>query len=127
MILRLETNEFTTGKFCNFGNMRIEVYEKYAVRSTYDQSWWELNMPPGTTPPESTYGYRRTMVGIDYIERPIEIPGSKDEMMIRFWSGEDMIIKADYDDFCILLADLEDGLLDYDDEVPPQIRAENQQ
>ena len=56
------------------------------------------------------YGYRRTMVMVDFIERPIEIPGNKKETIVRFMSGEDMIILSNFDDFCIALHDIEEQI-----------------
>ena len=47
---------------------------------------------------------------VDFIERPIEIPGSKKEFMVRFMSGEDMTCLGRYDDFCIALHDIEEQI-----------------
>lgn len=92
--------------------LRVEVYEKYPIDGDISPDYWaNLKIKP---PPES-YSYRRTMPLIDTIERPIEIPGSEDEFIIRFWTGEDMICKGDYDEFCILLNDIESDLI-FDDE-----------
>lgn len=85
---------------------RIELYEKYLAEGEYSRDWWRDNMPEGTEPP-LTYGYRRTMPFLEEIDRPIEIPNNKDECIVRFWTGEEIIIKANYDEFCIFLHDVE--------------------
>ena len=108
---------------------RIEVYEKYKIKSTgYDADWWAENMPKGSTPPESAaqYGYRRTMPLIDHIERPIELPGNNKECIIRFWSGEDMTILCNYDEFCVRLHDLEEEMMIEREAIMEEIsRAQN--
>lgn len=95
---------------------RMEVYEKYATQNSssgYSAEWWRENMPHGTPVPDATYeyGYRRTMVLVDTIERPIEIPKNKKELILMFWSGDTMIVKGCYDDFCIELHDIEEQCL----------------
>jgi hypothetical protein len=85
---------------------RLELYEKYLTEGLYTEDWWRENMPPGTKPPTS-YGYRRTMPCLQEIDRPIEIPGNLDECIVRFWTGEEIIIRSNYDDFCIYLHDVE--------------------
>lgn len=86
---------------------RIEIYEKYAKSSDYSYDWWRENMPHGTKPPATSYGYRRTMILVEQIERPIEIVNNKKECIIKFWDGSEMVIKSNYDDFCIRLNDAE--------------------
>jgi hypothetical protein len=95
--------------------MRIEIYEKYPIRGEYDAEWWADNMPAGTTPPNQSYGYRRTMVLIEQIERPIEIPGNNKEFMVRLTSGEDIVCLGSYDDFCVKLHDLEEEMMIQDE------------
>ena len=95
---------------------RIEVYEKYPLAGELSDEYYE-NL--GMKPPESEYGYRRTFPLVEMIERPIEIPGNKKELILRFWSGEDMTILSDYDEFCIMLQDLELELL-VDEDCEPK-------
>ena len=85
---------------------RIEIYERYLAEGEYSIDWWKQNMPEGTEPP-LTYGYRRTMPLLAEIDRPIEIVGNLDECIIKFWTGEEIIIKSNYDEFCIALNDAE--------------------
>ena len=47
---------------------------------------------------------------VDFIERPIEIPGNKKEIIVRFMSGEDIVCLADFDEFCIALHDIEEQM-----------------
>lgn len=113
------------------------MYEKYPVTTNgYDADWWLENMPKGTPPPDQQYGYRRTMILVDVIERPIEVVGSNDEFMIRFWSGEDMICCGNYDEFCVTLHDMEEEMMieqevmrqqieDMDEVEPPPPQSEN--
>lgn len=86
--------------------LRIEIYEKYLAEGEYSADWWRENMPEGTEPPLQ-YCYRRTMPLLQEIDRPIEIVGNSDECIVRFWTGEEITIKANYDDFCIFLNDIE--------------------
>jgi hypothetical protein len=106
---------------------RIEVYEKYAVQiaGEYSAEWWRENMPEGTPMPTTgtNYGYRRTMIIVDTIERPIEIPKNKKELLIRFWSGDTMIVKANYDEFCVALHDVEEQCL-IEEEMRMQLASE---
>lgn len=87
---------------------RIEVYEKYIVSQEKNEEYWESL---GIKPPASEYGYRRTLILLDQIERPIEIPGNKNECVLRFWGGDDIVIKCSYDDFCIQLNDIEERMM----------------
>lgn len=96
--------------------MRIEVYEKYSVGDAYDAEWWRENMPAGSIPPEEKHSFRRTMLELELIERPIEIPGNKKEMILRMWTGEDITIKENYDDFCTMLHDMEE--MEDEDDAP---------
>ena len=88
---------------------RIELYEKYFIEHEDEPDWEGMGVvsPKNQSP---KYGYRRTMVMVDFIERPIEIPGNKKETIVRFMSGEDMIILANFDDFCIALHDIEEQI-----------------
>lgn len=88
--------------------MRIEVYEKYCTEEPPDPDWWQNVMGHKTPLPEPEYSYRRTMIEVALIERPIEIPGNKKELILRMWTGEDMTIKDNYDSFCTLLHDYEE-------------------
>ena len=111
--------------------VRIEVTEKYPVQSKanskYDRQWWLENV--GKLPPDEaenqSYDYRRTYLILDTIERPIEIPGKKGECILRLYSGEDIIIKENYDEFCIRLDDLEDLVEQYEDEMIRESIAKN--
>jgi len=87
---------------------RIEVYEKY-YKEGDDPDWESMGIPTPKNQ-EYEYGYRRTMVMVDFIERPIEIPGNKKEFVLRFMNGEDMICKGDYDQFSITLHDAEEQM-----------------
>lgn len=101
---------------------RIEVYEKYTLPGQYTEEQWNDFMGLKGSPPSSGYGYRRTMPLIDQIERVIEIPGNSKECILRFWSDEEMTIRANYDEFCIRLMDLEEEieLARYGEEDLPQ-------
>ena len=91
---------------------RIEVYEKYEVESPdgHDTEYWREILPAGSTIPEPEYSYRRTMILVDTIDRPIEIEGNKRELILRMYGGEDLTIKANYDQFCIALNDIEEEM-----------------
>jgi len=88
---------------------RIELYEKYFIEQEDEPDWEGMGVVSPKNQP-TKYGYRRTMVMVDFIERPIEIPGNKKETIVRFMSGEDMIILANFDDFCISLHDIEEQI-----------------
>jgi len=88
---------------------RIELYEKYFIEQEDEPDWRGMGVVSPKNQP-TKYGYRRTMVMVDFIERPIEIPGNKKETIVRFMSGEDMIILANFDDFCISLHDIEEQI-----------------
>ena len=102
---------------------RIEVYEKYEVESPdgHDAEYWREILPAGSTITEPEYSYRRTMILVDTIERPIEIEGSDDEMILRLYGSEDMTIKSGYDDFCLLLHDVEEEMFIEEEEIAQQI------
>lgn len=102
---------------------RIEVYEKYEIESAegHDAEYYRNILPPGATIPEPEYSYRRTMVLIDTIERPIEIEGNDEEMILRMYGAEDMLIRANYDEFCLTLHDIEEQMYIEDDEETEQI------
>jgi len=93
---------------------RIELYEKYVVEDYGGPDWEAMGVSSPKNQKEK-YGYRRTMVMVDFIERPIEIPGNEKEMIVRMMSGEDMIILANFDDFCIALHDIEEQMRIEDD------------
>lgn len=85
--------------------MRIEVYEKYILDGSKDEDYWKnLGVEPEC-------GYRRTLIFVEQIERPIEIPENKNECIIRFWGGDDIVVKCPYDDFCIQLNDVEERMI----------------
>jgi len=88
---------------------RIELYEKYFIEQEDEPDWEGMGVVSPKNQP-TKYGYRRTMVMVDFIERPIEIPGNKKETIVRFMSGEDMIILSNFDDFCIALHDIEEQI-----------------
>lgn len=88
---------------------RIELYEKYFIEHEDEPDWESMGVPSPRNQ-SNKYGYRRTMVMVDFIERPIEIPGSKKEFVVRFMSGEEMICFGDYDQFCIALHDIEEQI-----------------
>lgn len=92
--------------------IRIELLERYST-DKYSDEWWEDNMPKGSIR-NSSYSYRRTMPLVEMIERPIEIVGNKDEFIVRFWGGEDIVCKGDFDEFCILLNDIEENMFEDD-------------
>ena len=99
--------------------MRIEVLEKYEMYSKDEPDWDRM----GVTSPKSSeprYSYRRTYIDASYIERPIEIPGNKKEFVIMFWSGDEIVVKGDYDLFCLQLNDIEEGMFE-DEDFPEQI------
>lgn len=102
---------------------RIEVYEKYEVEPSdgHSSEYWREILPAGSAIPEPEYSYRRTMILIDTIERPIEIEGSEDEMILRMYGAEDMLIRANYDEFCVLLHDLEEQMFIEEEEIAQQI------
>jgi len=84
--------------------VRIEIYEKYISNEDEIEYLNEIGID---TSKQTVYGYRRTMPFLEEIDRPIEIPDNKDECIVRFWTGEEVIIKANYDEFCIFLHDVE--------------------
>lgn len=93
---------------------RIELYEKYAIEHEDGPDWESMGIASPKNQSQS-YGYRRTMVMVDFIERPIEIPGSEKEFLVRFMSGEEMICLGSYDQFCISLHDIEEQMRIEDD------------
>jgi len=102
---------------------RIEVYEKYEVepQDGHSSEYWREILPAGSAIPEPEYSYRRTMILVDTIERPIEIEGSEDEMILRMYGCEDMTIKDNYDIFCIKLHDIEEQMYIEEEEIAQQI------
>lgn len=95
--------------------LRLELFEKYFAEGEYSQEWWLENMPEGTTPP-SSHSYRRTSVAFEDIERITEIPGNEEECIVRFYSTEEMIIKENFDTFCIFFNDLVNAYYEDGDE-----------
>lgn len=91
--------------------MRIEVREKYPIDGDIDPDYLETLRNLKQEPPDRKWAYRRTMILVDQIERPVEIPGNKRECQLYFWSGEAMTIRENYDDFCVKLHDLEEQML----------------
>ena len=88
---------------------RIELYEKYEIQDNDEPDWERMGVSSPRN--QSTqYGYRRTMVMVDFIERPIEIPGNQKEFVVRFMNDEDMVCLGSYDDFCITLHDIEEQI-----------------
>lgn len=104
--------------------MRIEVYEKYEFYDRDEPDWEQMGVARPKNPPQ--YSYRRTYLDAFQIERPIEIPGVKNEFVLRLISGEDMVIKGDYDQFCIQLDDIEEQMI-IEDEILEQEVAKNVQ
>ena len=99
--------------------MRIEVYEKY---ETYDQSepdWDSMGVTRPRNQPQ--YSYRRTYLDAGIIDRPIEIPGNKREFVLRLFSGDDIIVKGDYDQFCIQLDDIEEQMMIEDELLEQEV------
>jgi hypothetical protein len=88
---------------------RIELYEKYIANQEQLEYFEELGID---TEKNTNYQYRRTYALFNEIERPIEIVGNKEECIIRFWSGEEIIIKESYDDFVVLMDDIRAGKYD---------------
>jgi hypothetical protein len=83
----------------------IELYERYEDYGGYSRVWWEENMPENTKF-KPTYKYRRRYSRIDDIDCIIAIEGNKDECVVRFYSSEEIVVKADYDEICIEFNDL---------------------
>lgn len=99
--------------------MRLEVIERFLVNNDED---YLINVYGSIEKaPSSEYSYRRTFILVEQIERPIEIPKNKTELIIRMWSGEDIIIRDNYDDFCILLNDLEQKMFVNDEIVRQEV------
>lgn len=88
---------------------RIEVYEKYLV-NPIDEDERDRLINLRMDLPEENWSYRRTMPLVKMIDRPIEIKGNKKELVLLFWSGEQMTIKGDYDEFCNMLHDIEEEM-----------------
>lgn len=86
--------------------LRIEVYEKHVVNPIDDDERERLTNLRLKLPKEE-YNYRRTMPMVEMIDRPIEILGNNKEFILLFWSGEQMTVLGNYDEFCIKLNDLE--------------------
>lgn len=91
--------------------MRIEVREKYPIDGDIDPDYEETLRNLKIAPPDRKWGYRRTMILVDQIERPVEIPGNKKECLIYLWSGDELTIRENYDDFCLKLHDIEEQML----------------
>jgi len=91
--------------------MRIEVKEKYPIDDSIDTEYAETLRNLKLDPPSREWGFRRTMILVEQIERPAEIPGNKKECQLLFWSGCSMIIGENYDDFCVKLHDIEEQML----------------
>lgn len=87
---------------------RIEVYEKYVKNSFDEIQWREDNMPAGAFKP--TYGYRRIYPLLETIKYPREIEGNDEELIIVFHGDYEMIVRGNYDEFCIKLNDLRNNL-----------------
>lgn len=86
--------------------LRIEVYEKHVVNPIDDDERERL-INLRLKLPKEEYNYRRTMPMVEMIDRPIEILGNNKEFILLFWSGEQMTVLGNYDEFCIKLNDLE--------------------
>ena len=97
---------------------RIEVYEKYEVepQDGKDAEYWRELLGKSSTTYEPEFSYRRTMILVDTIERPIELEGSEDEMLLRMYGCEDLTIRANYDEFCLMLHDIEEQMYIEDEE-----------
>lgn len=97
---------------------RLELYERYIEgEELAKMEWWEDNMPAGSAY-KPTYKYRRTSPRIDDIRRIIEIPGNKQECIVEFYDGQEMVVKGNYDDLQIQFNDMENSRLNFlDDEL----------
>ncbi len=84
--------------------IRLELIEKYIDNE--EEIDYLLDM--GITPKKNSivYNYRRTSVSFEDIERIIEIPGNKQECIVRFYNMQEMTIKENFDTFCIYFNDL---------------------
>ena len=91
---------------------RIELIEKYLEADKEDDTLEKLGLAV-----RRKYRVRRVNVHFDDIERIIEIPGSDDECKIRFYSGEELLIREGYDDMSTFITSLENLKEDeYDEE-----------
>lgn len=93
----------------------IELYERYAANGQYSVEWWEENMPESAKMP-TTYQYRRISRRLEDIEQIAEIEGNNEECIIRFYSGEQIVVKDNFDDLCILFNDFCNGNLEFPEE-----------
>ena len=92
--------------------IRLEFYELYDNEGEYSREWWDKFMPEGSKYPGGKDKYRRTHILFKEIERPIEIKGNKKQCILRLWSGEELVVKYNYDDLCIKLCDIENEMED---------------
>lgn len=86
--------------------IRIEVYERYVANIEEVEELEQLGVPVKN---QSQYRYRRTNPRIEDIDRVIEIEGNTQECVLLFYSGEVMVVKANFDELCIEFNDLENG------------------
>ena len=99
--------------------MRIEVYEKYEPYDQSEPDWDSMGVTRPRNQPQ--YSYRRTYLDAGLIDRPIEIPGNKREFVLRLFSGEDMVVKGDYNQFCIQLDDIEQQMMIEDELLEQEV------
>lgn len=85
---------------------RIEVYERYVANIEEVEELENLGVPIKN---QAQYRYRRTNPRMEDIDRIIEIEGNDQECVLLFYSGEAMLVKANFEELCITFNDLENG------------------
>jgi hypothetical protein len=91
--------------------MRIEVFEKYPIDMDIDPEYEETlrNLKINTS--NYKYGWRRTMILVEQIQRLVEIPGNKKECQLQLFGNETLTIRFNYDEFRFKLHDIEEQML----------------
>ena len=90
----------------------LELYERYISNETQLEELENLGIPTGK---HIEYKYRRISRKLEDIEQISEIEGNKDECVIRFYSGESIVVKDSFDDICIMFNDFCNGTLEFPD------------
>lgn len=74
---------------------KMIVLERTEKVGGYSKDHWESFMPSGSTAP-TTVRYAKRGVKVLDIKSVIEIPKNKDECMILFYDGEEIIVKGSF-------------------------------
>jgi len=82
---------------------QIELLERYVSNASEIEELKNIGVPIKN---QTIYKYRRINTRIDDIERIIEIKDSEDECLVRFYGGQIICVKANFDELCIRFNDL---------------------